>query len=135
MTPSAEKKKVEKKRAKPMTPKQMVLKASTFAIDKKAVAPLLYDVRKITNVTDFFFICHGVSDRNVKGIAENILEEFKKLGIYAISAEGFDLCQWIVIDYVDIVIHVFQKDTREYYNLEGIWGDAKTVNISDSVNL
>ena len=115
-----------------MTPKQMVLKASKLAIDKKAVDPILYDVRKITSVADFFFICHGTSDRNVKGIAENILEEFKKIGVYAISAEGFALCQWIVIDYGDVVIHIFQQDTREYYNLEGIWGDAKMLDVSES---
>lgn len=130
--PSAEKKKIEKKKAKPMTAKQMVLNASKIAIDKKALEPILYDVRKITSVADFFFICHGTSDRNVRGIADNIIEEFKKLGIHAISAEGFALCQWIVIDYGDVVLHIFQKDTRDYYNLEGIWGDAKMVEIPDS---
>ena len=131
-TPSAEKKKAEKKKAKPMTPKQMVLKASKIALDKKALEPVLYDVRKVTSVADYFFICHGTSDRNVRGIADNIIEEFKKLGVYANSADGFELCQWIVIDYGDVVLHIFQKDTRDYYNLEGIWGDAKTVDIPDS---
>ena len=126
----AVKKVKDKKKAKtPMTAGNMVLKAVKLALDKKALEPVIYDVRKLTTVTDFFLICHGASDRNVKAIADNIVEEFKKLGYYAVSAEGYALCQWIVIDYSDIVIHIFQKDTRDYYNLEGIWGDAKTIDV------
>ncbi|RMF94434.1 MAG: ribosome silencing factor [Candidatus Schekmanbacteria bacterium] len=122
-------KKIKKKRSESLTSKQIVLKAAEFALEKKALDPVLYDVRKITSIADYFFICHGSSDKNVKSIAENIVEEFKKRGIYAISVDGFLLCQWIVIDYGDVVIHIFQKETRDYYNLEGIWGDAKTLKI------
>ncbi|MBI5374823.1 MAG: ribosome silencing factor [Candidatus Schekmanbacteria bacterium] len=124
---SESKKEVKAISPKKLTPRQMALKAAEFADDKKALDIIIFDVRKLTTVTDFFCICHGTSDRHAKTIAEDIIEQFKKNGHIPLASEGFSTCQWIVVDFADIVVHVFQKDARDYYNLEGIWGDAPVV--------
>ncbi|OGL40992.1 MAG: ribosome silencing factor [Candidatus Schekmanbacteria bacterium RIFCSPHIGHO2_02_FULL_38_11] len=106
------------------------MQAVQFALDKKAEEPVVFDVRKFTSIADYFFICHGNSDRQVKAITENIIEQFKNTGIKHLSAEGFGQCTWVILDYSDVIVHVFRKEERDYYNLEGLWGDATRVKIA-----
>lgn len=95
------------------------------ALSKKAGNVVLMDLRDISPVTDFFIICEGDSDVQVKAISEAILEGARNDDLRPWHKEGFDYLRWVLLDYVDIVVHVFQKDVREFYGLERFWGDAK----------
>lgn len=97
-----------------------------FALEKKASRVDLMDLRKITSVTDFFIVCSGNSDVHVKAVADSILDNCKKDGIDVYNVEGYESRRWILIDLVEIVVHVFQPEVRAYYQLERLWGDAPT---------
>jgi len=109
--------------------KKKALQAAQFALDKKAENPVIFDVRKFTSIADYFFICHGNSDRQVKAISENIIEQFKNIGTEHLSIEGLGVCKWVVLDYSDVIVHIFRQEERDYYNLEGLWGGAPKVRI------
>jgi ribosome-associated protein len=95
-----------------------------FALSKKAEDVLLLDLRKITAMTDFFVICSGASDVQVKAIADAITEGCKKEKLDIYNIEGYESLSWVLIDLVDIVVHIFHPDVRRYYQLERLWGDA-----------
>jgi len=105
-------------------PKTIAKKIIKFALGKKAEEVVLFDLRKITTMTDFFVICSGGSDVQVKAIADAVLDGCKEQKINVYSVEGLDGLSWVLIDLVDVVVHVFQRDTRRYYQLERLWGDA-----------
>jgi ribosome-associated protein len=86
---------------------------------------MVMDVEKLCSYTDFIIVCHGTSARQVQAIITHVREEMKKKGVHPYGAEGEAEGQWIVLDYGDIVLHAFFKPTREFYNLEGIWPDAR----------
>ncbi len=86
---------------------------------------LLMDLRHLdTAVTNYFVICTGGSDRHVQALAESVLEKMKEVGEVPISQEGIQSGDWVLIDFVSIVIHIFRKETRNFYRLEDLWGDA-----------
>jgi ribosome-associated protein len=99
--------------------------------EKKASDIVVMDLRKIKNsVTDFFVICSGSSDTQLDAISKSIEEEVHKAGeTPAWRAEGKANGQWILMDYINVVAHIFLKDQREYYGLEELWGDAKITRI------
>ncbi len=97
------------------------------AEDKKALDSITLDLRKITSVADYFFICSGESTTQVKAIADGIMERLKDKKIKLWHDEGYEDARWILLDYGTIIIHVFYKETREFYNLEGLWADAPQV--------
>ncbi|MEE9557043.1 MAG: ribosome silencing factor [Candidatus Adiutricales bacterium] len=100
------------------------------AFDSKATDSVLLKVGPISSVADYFFICSGSSSRQVQAIAENILEEVKKTGGFLpLGVEGKPQGHWILIDYGDVIIHVFYKPVREFYDLEGLWSEAETVRL------
>jgi ribosome-associated protein len=105
--------------------KTVAKKLIGFVLSKKAEDVLLLDLRKITTMTDFFIICTGRSDTQVKAIADAVIEGAKKekLGVY--HAEGLEALTWVLVDLVDVVVHVFQPETRNYYQLERLWRDAE----------
>src|ERR1035437_8187994 len=93
------------------------LRAAQYAIEKKGEAVLLLDLRGITSMTDFFVIATGTSDRQVKAIAENVIAEMRDSeGITAWHSEGWEKLDWVLIDFVDFVVHIFQTEARKYYN-------------------
>lgn len=96
--------------------------------EKKASEILVLDLRKIKNsVTDFFVICSGNSDTQLEAISKSIEEEVHKSGEKpAWRVEGRANGEWVLMDFVNVVVHIFMKDKREYYGLEELWGDAKT---------
>lgn len=96
--------------------------------NKKAFNILILDLRKITTITDFFIICNGNSDIHIRAIADEIYGKLKKKNELVWHIEGYQDGQWILMDYVDVVIHIFYPTIREYYALETIWGDAPTIN-------
>jgi ribosome-associated protein len=96
--------------------------------DKKANNILSLDLRKIPNsVTDYFVICDVASKIQAGAVYDNVLEKVKKtLGMNPFHREGLENAEWILVDYVDVVVHIFTEDTRSFYDLEGLWADAET---------
>ncbi|KPP97091.1 MAG: ribosome silencing factor YbeB [Bacteroidetes bacterium HLUCCA01] len=110
----------------------MIAVISEALLDKKAEQIRLLDVRKITTLTDYFIVCHGTSDTQVKAIADNVAYEVKQaFGEYVWKKEGHNTNRWIVLDYVNIVVHVFLHDLREFYGIEKMWQDAEITEIKD----
>src|ERR1700744_2024614 len=97
------------------------------ADDKKAEDIVIYDVRGITDVTDYFVIATAHSRSQVRAIVESIKKDLKTLDIRKMGQEGHEGGSWVLIDYTDCVVHVFSPELREYYSLESLWGDAPKV--------
>ena len=97
------------------------------ALGKKARNLVLLDVHELTSLADAFLICHGTSNRQVSAIAEHIQRNLKKQGIKALSVDGLKEGHWVLMDYGNVVIHVFYESTRSFYNLEGLWSDARRI--------
>ncbi len=102
--------------------------AVNLAEDKKAFDVLLLDLRGLTLVADFFLICSGRTPLQVKAVAEGIREGMAGEGFRTRHVEGIRRGRWALLDYGDLVIHVFQQEDREYYSLDRLWGDAERVN-------
>ena len=99
-----------------------------LAIDKKAGRIVIFDVRGLSSLTDFFMVCHGNSEAQVKAIVDNIRKGTENKPRHL---EGYENQNWILLDYFDIVVHVFKKDERDYYELERLWADAPMKEIND----
>ncbi len=99
------------------------------ASDKKAENIVALDLRGVASFTDYFLICSGTSTRQVQAIAEAILEKLEEHGTRPLHVEGEVVAQWILIDYGDLVVHVFEQSAREYYDLERLWRDAERLPI------
>ncbi len=97
------------------------------ALGRKALGLVVLDVRKLTSVADAFIICSGRSNRQVTAIAEFIITELKKVGIKPLSVEGKKEGHWVLLDYGHVIIHVFYESVRHFYDLEGLWVDAKRI--------
>lgn len=82
-------------------------------------------------VTDFFIICTGTSDKHVQSLAEAVMDFMKKEGEQPLSKEGMESGEWVLLDYVNVVVHIFQEDFRNFYRLESLWGDAKSKSYKD----
>ena len=92
--------------------------------EKKAEEVLVLDLRGVSSMTDYFLICHGSSDRLVQAITDHLLEMMKEKGVRALGVEGYKEGRWILLDFGDLVIHVFFEETRRFYDLERLWGHA-----------
>ncbi len=106
-------------------------KIAGFAVEKKATDVLVMDLRKVTDVTSFFIVATGGSSTQVRAIVENVLERCRQGGLEVYHVEGYDSQRWVLIDLVDVVVHVFQPDVRAYYQLERLWGDAPVERLDD----
>ncbi len=104
-----------------------VRRAARAALDRKAVELVALDVQGLSNVTDYFLVCSGKSTTHLQAIAEAIRVELKAEGIRPLHAEGQAGSGWILLDYGDVLVHVFLEDTRAYYALERLWGDAPSL--------
>jgi ribosome-associated protein len=105
---------------------QTARQIAAFALTKKAKNVVLMDLRRISSVTDYFICCHGDSDVQVKAIADAIINGMKNQGQRPWHKEGLEVNNWVLLDYVDVVVHIFQRETRLFYGLERLWGDAET---------
>lgn len=106
---------------------QTVKRAARAALDKKAVDLVVLDVRGLSSVTDYFLVCNGRSVTHVRTIAEAIRDDLRAGGVRPLHAEGTAESGWVLLDYGDVLAHVFLEDTRSYYALERLWGDAPSV--------
>ncbi len=110
--------------------KKKALLGAKLALERKAEKVVILDMRKVANFCDYFLICSASSQRRAVAIAELIEETFVQHGLLLKSCEGKREGMWILLDYSDIVIHIFFKDLRDYYALERLWQDAKRVHVS-----
>jgi ribosome-associated protein len=94
---------------------------------------IIIDLRKLNAPTDYFVICSGATEKQVRAIADNIVEGMKKKQVRAWHVEGHSVGSWILIDYVDVVIHIFNDFTRKFYSLETLWGDAPAEAVKPAV--
>ena len=99
-------------------------RAVELATDRKGGDMVVLDLRGISDATDYFFLVTGTSDMHVRSIAEHVVEELKKDGVRPSHVEGLRSGRWVLIDYIDFVVHVFHPAAREFYQLERLWGDA-----------
>jgi ribosome-associated protein len=104
-----------------------VLEAAAAAAGKKAEDIVILDVSEVLTITDFFLICHGNSDRQVRTIAEEVQRRLRTKRLTPYRREGEREARWVLLDFVDFVVHVFQRPEREYYDLERLWADAPIV--------
>ncbi len=99
--------------------------------EKKCRNLVKLDVGEVTDLTESFLICTSYSDIQSRAVVDAISEELKKKKKYAHSIEGYEIAKWILMDYIDFVIHIFQPEQREYFNLERLWGDVKRKEYED----
>jgi len=110
-------------------------RAAQICIEYKANDVLLLDLRSVTDMTDFFVIASGTSDTHVRSIGEHVRDEMKKKdGASAHHVEGLEKGRWVLLDFVDFVVHIFHPTLRNFYQLERLWSDAETVPI-DSMSV
>ncbi len=110
--------------------KQTLLQMAYNAVeDKKAEDIVVLNMEGISLLADYFIICTGNSDRQVQAIAREVIEQSHVAGNEVKSIEGFDAARWILVDIGDVVVHVFHKDERDYYNLERLWREAPTMEV------
>ncbi|MBX6394761.1 MAG: ribosome silencing factor [Alicyclobacillaceae bacterium] len=104
--------------------------AADAAADKKAGNVVILDIRGLSVVADYFVICSGQSRTQVQAIADHVREKLEEHGVFARGVEGRDEARWILLDFGDVVVHVFREEEREFYNLERLWGDAPVLSQS-----
>lgn len=110
-----------------MDARECAIRASEAAVGKKAHDVIVLDLSSLTIVTDFFVICSGQNPIQVKAIADNVVESLAAAGRKPRGMEGYEGGRWVLIDYGDVVVHVFHEEERDYYSLERLWGDAAIV--------
>jgi ribosome-associated protein len=110
-----------------LTPEEMVAAVADLAADRKALDIVGLDLRGMIGYADYFVICTGRTDRQTRAIHDAIHEGMKARGILPRRVEGLSEARWILMDYLDVVVHVFTPDTREYYRLEQLWGEAPSL--------
>jgi ribosome-associated protein len=118
--------KTEKRRKASQLPSQ-IDRAIAAAEDKKAVDLVVLDLRKAAGFTDFFVMASGTNTRQVRAIADGVIEALAQEGVKPAHVEGYDRSEWILLDYFDFVVHVFAPDTRAFYGLERLWGNADRI--------
>lgn len=113
---------------------QLSKRISQLMFEKKAENVVLADLEGLTSVTDFFVMCTATSDMHARAISDHIQDELEKAGIRVHHKEGYASLRWVLLDYVDVIAHVFQKDAREFYDLERLWGDAQFIKMKDDAS-
>jgi len=111
--------------------KEISKKIGDLILDKKGSDIKILDVRELTSLTEFFIVCTSDSAPKTRAITNHIKEELKNIDLNPWHIEGLEKMEWVLLDYVNIVINIFNPKTREYYNIERLWSDAKKIAISE----
>ncbi|MFQ5604864.1 MAG: ribosome silencing factor [bacterium] len=114
-----------------MTSKNLAHKIANLSLEKKASDVLIMTMYPLTTMTDYFVICTGSTNTQVKAISEHISENLKKEKIRPLHIEGLNNQEWVLIDYIHVIVHIFQPHKREFYAIERLWGDAEVEEIKD----
>ena len=118
------------KKRKPRLPAD-VSKAVRAALDKKAQDVVVLDLRGTPAFTDFFVLCSGLNPRQVKAIADAVEETLRTAEMRPAHVEGYDRAEWVLMDFFSFIVHVFTPQTRAFYGLERLWGDAERIDVSE----
>ena len=102
------------------------------ALDKKAQDVVVLDLRQTPAFTDFFVLCSGTNPRQVKAIADAVEETLRATKVRPAHIEGYDRAEWVLMDFFSFIVHVFTPQTRQFYSLERLWGDANRIEVSDA---
>ena len=113
--------------------KERLLLCINASLKRKAKNLTILNVKELSSFADYFIICSGTSDRQVQSIAASIRENLKEYGIIPLGIEGESLGKWVLMDYEDVIIHVFYKPIREFYDIERLWPDAPRMDVGDEV--
>lgn len=105
-------------------------RAASVLLDNKAQDVVMLDLRPVTDMADYFIVASGTSDTHVRATASHVIESLKKDGLSVHSVEGLEQGRWVLLDYVDFVVHVFHPALRSFYQLERLWGDAPSVPVT-----
>ena len=108
-----------------------VAKAVRAALDKKAVDVVVLDLRNTPAFTDYFVLCSGLNQRQVKAIADAVAETLRAVKVRPAHVEGYDRADWVLMDFFTFIVHIFTPQTREFYSLERLWGDAERIEVKD----
>lgn len=109
---------------------EKLLTAARAASDRKAIDMVALDIRKIASFAEFFLICSGTSTRQVQAIADEVQERLRtERGSRPLHVEGYEKSEWILMDYGDVIVHVFVQESRDFYRLERLWRDAERVEL------
>src|SRR6478672_5660206 len=106
-----------------------IMRTLHAAAEKKAIDPIVLDLREIASFTDYFVITSGANERQVQAISDEVYETLKKAGSPAARVEGYKTAEWILLDYGDFVVHVFEQKARSFYVLERLWRESKRVEL------
>ncbi len=120
-----------KKEHRAKSSRELAILCVKAALEKKAEDPVILDVRKYCSFTDFFVIVSGRSTRHVQGLAEAVEEKLRSKRLSSARTEGLNEGTWVLLDYSDVVVHIFYAETRKFYDIEGLWHDADRISIDD----
>ena len=120
-----------KKEHRTKSSRELAILCVKAALEKKAEDPVILDVRKHCSFTDFFVIISGRSTRHVQGLAEAIEAKLRSQRLSSARTEGLNEGTWVLLDYSDVVVHIFYAETRKFYDIEGLWHDADRISIDD----
>jgi ribosome-associated protein len=115
--------------------KDRVLLCVNASLKRKAKDLIILNVKELSSFADYFIICSGTSDRQVQAIAESIQENLKENGILPLGVEGERIGKWVLMDYEDIIVHIFYEPIREFYDIERLWADAPRMEVGDEVTV
>ena len=109
------------------TPLEVARRIVDVAADRQAADIVLLDISQHASFADYFIICHGTSERQIKAIVDTVIEELEREGEHALHVEGSPSSGWVLIDFGAVIVHVFAPEERQYYRLERLWQDAPTI--------
>ncbi len=108
-------------------PASAAMKAASFCHDMKANDVVLLNLKGVTDMTDYFVIASGTSDTHVRAIGEHLISELRKVGVRVHHVEGVQQGRWVLLDFVDFVVHIFHPTLRSFYQIERLWSDAEVI--------
>lgn len=111
---------------------EKTLLVTRFALEKKACDLIVLDVHEHTSIADYFIVCSGRSDRQVQSIAQGVEEDCAEEGVQPFAVEGTQRGHWILMDFSDVIVHIFYEPVRAFYDLDGLWGHAPRAKLPDS---
>ena len=121
----------KKSRSNPTGSQNNAQRISELMMEKKAVDIIIIDVRKITTLTDFFVVCTSESEPQTRAITDHINQKMKEEGVKSWHIEGYEHLDWVLVDFVNIVAHIFSKESRKYYEFERLWADGTITIVQD----
>ena len=127
----AKKKTIAKRKTTALTAKKFALEAAKIALERHCTDVVVLDLTGKSPATDYFLIATGTSNRQTCSVADEIMEMGKKHNFRIFGRAGYEQGKWVLLDFVDVVVHLFDKEFRQYYDLELLWGDAKKLKIED----